>query len=135
MNRIFVDTSAWLAILSSSDSLHSSATLVYEKLLLDGVKLVTHEGVLLEVGNGFAGSKMRRQAYLLRQKIKRTEFIELVPVSEPLIAAGWELFVQRPDKDWGIVDCISFSLMTDLGISEALTADKHFEQAGFTKLL
>ncbi len=135
MNRTFVDTSAWLAILSSYDSLHSSAAMVYEKLLLDDVKLVTHDGILLEVGNGFAGVTMRRQAYQLRQKIQQTEFIELVPLSEPLIAAGWELFIERPDKDWGIVDCISFRLMADLGISDALTADKHFEQAGFTKLL
>jgi hypothetical protein len=41
----------------------------------------------------------------------------------------------RPDKDWSLIDCISFVVMEEEGIQEALTADQHFEQAGFTALL
>jgi len=45
--------------------------------------------------------------------------------------AGFDLFATRPDKDWHLTDCISFAVMTERGLSEALTADHHFEQAGF----
>ena len=46
-----------------------------------------------------------------------------------------ELFQSRPDKDWSLTDCISFVVMHDEKAHEALTADHHFEQAGFTVLV
>jgi len=46
-----------------------------------------------------------------------------------------DLFAQRQDKDWSLTDCLSFVVMQDEGITQALTGDKHFEQAGFTALL
>jgi hypothetical protein len=48
-------------------------------------------------------------------------------------ACGW--LRDRPDKDWSLTDCISFVVMEDENIKEALTADHHFEQAGFVALL
>ena len=45
------------------------------------------------------------------------------------------LYSDRPDKFWGLVDCASFIVMSDEGISEAFTTDRHFEQAGFECLL
>jgi hypothetical protein len=48
---------------------------------------------------------------------------------------GVKLFSQRPDKDWSLTDCISFVVMQDHSIQEALTTDHHFEQAGFLPLL
>jgi uncharacterized protein len=48
---------------------------------------------------------------------------------------GLALYAARPDKSWSLTDCISFEVMTELGLTEALTADHHFEQAGFRALL
>ena len=48
---------------------------------------------------------------------------------------GIALYAERPDKDWSLTDCISFVVMREMDISEALTGDRHFEQAGFTVLL
>jgi predicted nucleic acid-binding protein len=45
------------------------------------------------------------------------------------------LYVNRPDKQWSLTDCISFVVMEREGIADALTGDKHFEQAGFNVLL
>ena len=44
---------------------------------------------------------------------------------------GLALYRARPDKAWSLIDCISFMVMTERGITEALTGDHHFEQAGF----
>jgi predicted nucleic acid-binding protein len=45
--------------------------------------------------------------------------------------AGFDLFASRPDKNWSLTDCISFAVMSERGITEALTQDQHFVQAGF----
>lgn len=51
------------------------------------------------------------------------------------MSQGIELYSQRPDKNWSLTDCISFQVMKSFGITEALTGDHHFEQAGFVALL
>ena len=63
------------------------------------------------------------------------EDFEVVPASAELFQRGVEFFCARPDKEWSLTDCISFVVMAEKGISEALTADRHFEQAGFKALL
>ncbi len=47
---------------------------------------------------------------------------------------GFDLFASSRYKDWSLTDCISFGVMTERGLSEALTADHQFEQAGFRAL-
>jgi predicted nucleic acid-binding protein len=49
--------------------------------------------------------------------------------------AAWQLWRSRTDKEWTLVDCTSFILMHGRGLLEAITADHHFEQAGFVRLL
>jgi predicted nucleic acid-binding protein len=52
-----------------------------------------------------------------------------------LFERGLRLFFDRPDKEWSLTDCISFTVMRDHKIVRALTADRHFAQAGFAVLL
>jgi len=61
--------------------------------------------------------------------------VEIVPLARPLIERAMKLYSERPDKEWGLTDCASFVVMEDRGIREALTADEHFQQAGFRALL
>jgi predicted nucleic acid-binding protein len=59
----------------------------------------------------------------------------IVPLSEDLYARAFRLYRERADKEWGLTDCVSFVVMQDRKISEALTTDEHFQQAGFCALL
>jgi len=61
--------------------------------------------------------------------------VDIVPLLEPLYARGMQLYRARPDKEWGLTDCVSFLVMQDRGLTEALTTDEHFQQAGFRALL
>jgi predicted nucleic acid-binding protein len=61
--------------------------------------------------------------------------IEVVPHSVELSADAIRLFTARSDKDWSLTDCLSFLVMERKGIRDALTADNHFEQAGFRAIL
>ena len=62
-------------------------------------------------------------------------FIRIIPADEELFQAGFDYFEARPDKGWSLTDCISFVVMEREQLTEALTGDHHFEQAGFTALL
>ena len=56
-------------------------------------------------------------------------------VDRELLERAISVYQQHHDKTWGLVDCASFIVMHDRGISQAFTADLHFEQAGFQRLL
>ena len=58
-----------------------------------------------------------------------------MPLSEDLYQKGMTMFVKRADKDWGLIDCISFVVMQEHEITEALTTDTHFQKAGFRALM
>ncbi len=70
-----------------------------------------------------------------RPGIEAAAIGRLVWVDEDLCARGWQLYRDRLDKDWSLTDCVSFVVMRHRAITEALTADRHFEQAGFIRLI
>jgi predicted nucleic acid-binding protein len=71
----------------------------------------------------------------LYRHIQLSPAIRVVPASRALLEEAINLYASRLDKDWPLTDCISFVVMGDEGITQALTGDHHFEQAGFAALL
>lgn len=71
----------------------------------------------------------------LLQSLEADPNVTIVPLSEDLYAQAFHLYRERPDKEWGLTDCISFIAMRARKITEALTTDEHFQQAGFIALL
>jgi len=49
-------------------------------------------------------------------------------------AEAWVFLKTRADKEWSLVDASSFVIMTTYGMTEALTTDHHFTQAGFVRI-
>jgi predicted nucleic acid-binding protein len=132
---VFVDSAAWIALLHSGDGLHPRAVEVYRRLIAGGRTPLTASLVLVEVASAFAARAHRRLALELADRYRETRIGELVWVDEDLYRRGRHLYRERSDKDWSLVDCVSFLVMRERGIAEAFTSDHHFEQAGFTKLL
>jgi predicted nucleic acid-binding protein len=97
--------------------------------------MITTRAVLLETGNALSKRRYRAAAVALLSAMERDPSIEIVPLSADIYAESLELYRARPDKEWGLTDCFSFVVMKARGIAEALTADEHFEQAGFHGLL
>ena len=67
--------------------------------------------------------------------LQSTPGIEVIPPSDNQFQAGADLHATRPDKSWSLTDCISFVIMLERGLSDALTTDHHFAQAGFCVLM
>ena len=104
MNRLFVDTSGWIALVNKSERLHALAARIYQGRFAAGWKIATHSGVMLEVGNGLSAIALRDRAAQLQQRLSASPNIEIVFVDHELYAAGWELYGSRRDKTWGVVD-------------------------------
>ncbi len=133
--HVFVDTAAWLALLNTSDGLHSQAQQIMRQMRQQNVGLVTTEFVLLEVANSFATPPGRARTVTFINGLRSLAVLEIVPASQNLLLDGWTLYRQRPDKAWGLTECISFVVMTQRRITHAFTSDHHFEQAGFQRML
>ena len=71
----------------------------------------------------------------LLDKFVNEEGFQIAALSQEMVDQAVALFRSRPDKEWGLTDCVSFVVMKERGLTEALTADHHFEQAGFSILL
>jgi predicted nucleic acid-binding protein len=134
-DEVFLDTAFAIALSSSSDEHHENAVSLADHLEANGTRIVTTRAVVIEIGNALSKGRYRQAAVALLESLERDTSVEIVPVSEQLYGRGFDLFAQRPDKEWGVTDCISFVVMGDRGIKEALTTDQHFEQAGFIALL
>jgi uncharacterized protein len=132
MTVLFADTSFYVAILSPFDALHAKAKAL--AAAYEG-SVVTTEFVLIEVGNFFCRGNGRVLFRTMVDSLRSAEGIEIVPASRDLFENGLGLFSSRVDKEWSVTDCTSFVVMRERAITEALTADHHFEQAGFHALL
>ena len=131
MNRVFADTFYYLAMLNSRDAAHQwsrafSAT--------TGVATVTTSWVLTEVGDAMTGLRRRSAFLFMLADLRRNPLCTIVRPSQKLFDQGLDLYSPRLDKDWSLTDCISFVVMEEHGLHEALTGDRHFEQAGYRAL-
>lgn len=135
MNDVFLDTSFAIALSSVTDQNHVRAVELAHQLESNSTRLVTTQAILLEIGNALSKQRYRVAAIELLESLEADPNIEVVLLTNDLYRLALNLFKQREDKEWGLVDCISFIVMQDRGISDALTADTHFQQAGFRVLL
>lgn len=136
MNKtVFLDTAYAIALSASSDQYHNLAVALSEQLEREGIALVTTRAVVIEIGNSLSKLRYRKSAVALLESLEADPSVEIVPVTEELYGRAYDLYRDRPDKEWGLTDCLSFIVMKDHNLSEALTTDDHFEQAGFRALM
>lgn len=133
--ELFLDASYAIALASSTDQHHERAVKLAERVEAADGRMITTRAVVLEIGNALSKLRYRRAAVTLLDAIERDPNVEIVPLSAELYKEGLQLFYQYQDKEWGLTDCVSFSVMRDRNVTDTLTADSHFYQAGFRTLL
>jgi predicted nucleic acid-binding protein len=135
MTEAFLDSAYAIALSASSDQYHELAEILAGQLEEEGTRLITSRAVIVEIGNALAKLRYRKAAIELLDSLEEDPNVEIIPITEELYQRAFQLYKDRPDKEWGLTDCISFVIMTDRGMTEALTTDEHFQQAGFKALL
>ncbi len=132
MTTWFADTFYFIALANPSDPSHVKC----RDLAADmPAFLTTTTWVMIELADALSSPANRPSFLRLWKGLRANPAIEIVPPGPDLFDRGIELFEQRPDKECSLTDCISFVVMTERGVREALTGDHHFEQAGFRVLL
>ena len=132
MKLVFADTGFYIAFVNPRDLLHPRSQDFSRRFT---GRLLTTEYVLIEVGNFLSRSRDREPFVGLTRSLRSDPNTIIVPGDHVLYEQGLNLYAQRMDKEWSLTDCISFVVMKQYGITDALTGDHHFEQAGFRILL
>jgi predicted nucleic acid-binding protein len=132
---VFVDTSGLVALLNEDDSQHPAAASMWGEFARAGSKVILTDWVIAETGNGLARTKARAAFVETARRFLRSTDGRLVTVGNEILSKALQLYSERPDKTWGLVDCASFVVMSQEGVFDAFTNDRHFEQAGFNCLL
>ena len=133
--EVFLHTACAIALSSPNNLFHNRAVQLAGELAAGGVRLVTTRAVVLEIGNALAKQRYRQAAVKLLKALEADSRVEILSLTEQLYEQAWCLYRERHDKEWGVTDCISFVVMQEHGLTEALTTDEHFEQAGFRPLM
>lgn len=130
--KTFVDTLFVVGFTNERDPYHDKA--IELAIEYNGKPLVVTDAILLEIGNTLSG-RFRRQAIETIESFLESSEVEVIRLDETLFEKAFELYKTRSDKTWGLVDCISFIAMKENNITDALTCDRHFTQAGFRALM
>lgn len=132
MKAVFGDAFYFVGLVNRADEHHAKVIAAARELRTG---LVTTEWVLAEFADALAGSSSRRFVPQFIRDLEQDPKVRVIRASTALFARGLKLYEDRPDKEWSLTDCISFVVMKDEGLTDVLTGDKDFEQAGFRALL
>ena len=135
MKKVFADADYWIALLNPREQLHVRAKSVSQSL--GQVGIITSEMVLTEVLAFYSNKEpaLRVAAADLVSSILANPNVTVIPQTSLQFQEALSFYRRHADKDWSLTDCASFSIMENAGITEALTYDNHFQQAGFIALL
>lgn len=131
ISKAFLDTGFVIALINERDQYYQQAldlADLYEQYLL-----VITDAVFLEIANALARN-YKQEAIQIIEALISSENVEVVRLTPELFERAFNLYKQRQDKSWGLVDCLSFIIMQDKNINFALSFDQHFVQAGFQLL-
>ena len=127
MTPHFADSFYYLAVLSEDDDAHDRAVALTREAR---APMVTTDWVLTEVGDAMAGATHRPRFLALLAALQSDPTVRVIPASRELFERGVDLFSRRADKEWSLTDCISFVVMQEQGITEALTGDRISSRRG-----
>jgi predicted nucleic acid-binding protein len=134
-NSYFLDPSFSIALIVEKDQFHQRAMDLASEIAERNAEIITTQAILLEIGNALSKRRHRKAAVSVLQELESDLKTTIIGLTPDLYDRVLQLFSSRMDKEWGLVDCISFVIMRKLDIETALTTDNHFIQAGFRALL
>lgn len=135
MNPVFVDSAYLIALGVGDDQHHRAAVDLAGKFDKADARFVTTRAIFLEIGSALSKPRFRAAACRIFELLENDHRVALVELTPAIFARAQAMFRERGDKEWSLTDCVSFVVMKEWEISDSLTTDIHFEQAGYKALL
>jgi predicted nucleic acid-binding protein len=126
---VFIDTSAFYAVVDRSDQNHARARAVWTEINQAGAVLLTTNYVVLEI-SVLLQSRLGLPALRAFQE-DVIPVLQIVWITEPRHKAGLEAVLAASRRKLSIVDCVSFQTMREYAIRRAFCFDLHFREQGF----
>lgn len=134
MSRVFVDTSAFVALRNRAEREHEAARRTLAELVAEGARMFTSSDVFGETYTALLRRVGHREALAWGRHMRAGAAIEIVTVDDAVADDAWGLLEQHADKAWSHVDATSFALMEREGSTSAFAFDRHFQQRGLRVL-
>lgn len=132
--RIFIDTSAFLALGDESDRHHEEAVLFRDQELLPrNYELITTSYILDETLTLIRSRLGIPASIEFSKKLRRSQIVKVLSVSKEMEERAIDLFEHYDDKTFSFTDCVGFVVMEGMGVPEAFAFDQHFAQMGFVR--
>ena len=131
MTEVFLDSAFAIALELARDQNHVAAQGHWSRFVASGQFFVTTSFVVDEAVTFLNARGFHDRAVRIGRRLMSDSRSQFVEVNRTLFLAGWDYLVRHPDKRYSPTDCISFEVMRQLGLRQALTFDQHFAQAGF----
>jgi len=132
---LFVDTSGFYALLAQRDSQHQAARHVLRRAAGQKRRLVTTDYVLDETATLLKARGEGRLVGDLFDRVFQSAACRVMWTDEERFSQVRAFFLKHGDQACSFTDCVSFCVMKELRLTEALTSDQHFRHAGFVALL
>ena len=129
--RLFVDTSAWLALNDRNDQYHNKATAKSAEIKRQKIELITSEYIIDESITLIRYRVSHKAAVIFGDSLINSSIVRIIDVTGEDRIKAWEMFKKYEDKEISFTDCVSFVLMKNLKLHKAFTFDEHFKQTGF----
>lgn len=129
--KLFVDTSAWLALNDKSDQYHNKSAAKTLEIKKQRIELVTSEYIMDESITLIRYRVSHHAAVVFGDSLVKSGIVKIMDVTDKDRFKAWELFKRYRDKELSFTDCTSFVVMENLKIKKAFTFDEHFKQMGF----
>ena len=130
MEKVFVDTSGWVALFVVNDKNHEKAISIFEDLKQSKTSIYTSDYCIDETITTIMAKGSHKQSVLAGEVLFTSEIIKIVQVSIDYRQNAWELSQKYKDKRFSFTDVTSFAIMKDLNIKKAFGFDREFTQAG-----
>jgi len=128
--RLFVDTSAWLALNDRNDQYHKRAVVKSTKIKKEKIEIITSEYIIDESITLIRYRMSHKASVIFGDSLFNSNIAEIVDVTKSDLERAWDMFRKFKDKELSFTDCTSFALMKTLKLQKAFTFDSHFKQVG-----
>ena len=131
----FIDSAGFFASLDATENNHQRARFFMSELEQKRHSAFTTDHVVSET---YTLLKARSRGHLVRnfyEGLKNSRSVKIVWTDKHRFEAATAMLLRQTDKNYSFVDCLSFVVMKENKLTDALTTDEHFNQAGFKPLL